>query len=268
MRDTPLLVMPNRSANGLIFIPNDRSRRISKTSAFVSFEKCDRSFRACIIHQKSWSTVDTLSNYMTNGNSDAIQTLLTEIADAKDAYQTWKQQQPDAESLDARRIKWASQPFVRGLRSDQLDEWKVTEPGFASQPAVVAVRQRITDAQRELAQANAEFKALLQAGTPFQTYANIVGKAERSVEGILQRERSQRMSKVLQDLYGTDNARKLPRAMVDAARLNPSVCQFETFRFATRMGSLQPHQLTEQRLDEACDSVVAGLQELLVMVQS
>jgi hypothetical protein len=203
-----------------------------------------------------------------NENSDAIQNLLTELADAKDAYQTWKRQQPDAESLDARRIKWASQPFVRGLRSDQLGDWKATEPGFASQPAVVAVRQRIADAQRELAEANAEFKALLQAGTPFQTYADIVGKAERAVEGILQRERHQRVSKVLQDLYGTDNARKLPRAMVDAARLNPAVCQFETFRFATRMGSLQPHQLTEQRLDEVCDRVVEALKELMVMVQS
>ena len=203
-----------------------------------------------------------------NENSDAIQNLLTELADAKDAYQTWKRQQPDAESLDARRIKWASQPFVRGLRSDQLGDWKATEPGFASQPAVVAVRQRIADAQRELAEANAEFKALLQAGTPFQTYADIVGKAERAVEGILQRERSQRISKVLIETYGTDNSAKLPRAMVDAAKLHSLVTQFETFRFATRMGSLQPHQLTEQRLDEVCDRVVTGPQELLAIIQS
>lgn len=68
--------------------------------------------------------------------------------------------------------------------------------------------------------------------------------------------------------YGTDNSAKLPRAMVDAAKLRPLVTEFETFRFATRIGSLQPYQLTEQRLDEACDRVVAGLQELLVMVQS
>jgi hypothetical protein len=205
---------------------------------------------------------------MTNENAEAIKTLLSELMGAKDAYQTWKQEQPDAESLDARRIKWASQPFVRGLRSDQLDEWKVTEPGFSSQSAVVAVRQRIINLQRDLAEANAEFKALLRVGTPFQTYADIVGKAERSVEGILQRERSQRVSKVLIETYGTDNSAKLPRAMVDAAKLHPLVTQFETFRLATRMGSLQPHQLTEQRLDEACDRVVEALKELLAMVQS
>lgn len=200
---------------------------------------------------------------MTNENAVAIQNLLTELVEATQAHDTWKHEQPDAESLDSRRIRWASQPFVRGLRSDQLDEWKATEPGFASQSAVVAVRQRIANAQRELAEANAEFKALLRAGTPFQTYADIVSKAERSVEGILQREQSQRISKVLIETYETDNSAKLPRAMVDAAKLHPLVTKFETFRFATRIGSLQPYQLTEQRLDEACDRVVAGCKSCL-----
>lgn len=202
-----------------------------------------------------------------NELKNAIESLLNEVADTREFYQSWKSKLPDGDSLDQRRAEWLSRSkFANAYDPKKESEWRAAEPGFASQSPVVAVNVRISNLKRELADAEAELKRLQVAGTPFTKYLGVVGRAESAVQELANRAKRQSLEAVLLRQYGTTNVAKMPRTVIDVAKLHPDVAAFELFRFGGRLSSMHASQIKSSTIDSAYDRVIEALERLLALV--
>jgi len=202
-------------------------------------------------------------------NEDAtkqqIERLLSELTFAQQSYDEWRTSQPS--DLDQKRSAWLS---IRDRQhmydADVLRAWKAQEPGLASKPEIIAVKQKIASLQSELAVAQAELVRLVDLGTPFEVYKRAVDGIESMIGGIVQRLRKGRIEAALVSTYGHSNFAKLPRAMTDAARLHPSVVEVDIFAFHPKLAKLRESQITGAVVDNAATNAGEALVRLRELV--
>src|SRR5258708_32871223 len=197
-------------------------------------------------------------------NEDAtkqqIEQLLSELTAAQQSYDEWRQTQP--EDLEKQRVQWLSIKDRTYLEGDALNAWKSREPGLSEKPEVVSAKRRITELQSELASEQNKLNALISAGTPFAQYKTVVDGIEGMIGGLLQRLRKGRLEQTLVKTYGHSNFAKLPRALTDAARLNPVVVEVETFALYPKLAKLRESQITGSVVDAAASNAGQALVRL------
>jgi len=207
-----------------------------------------------------------MSNEQEAATANQIKDLLAQLTSAQQSYDVWRQDQP--EDLEKQRIAWLSIKDRTYLEGDALFAWKSREPGLSEKPEVVSAKRRIAELQSELASEQNKLNALVAAGTPFAQYKTAVDGIESMIGGILQRLRKQRLEGVLVKTYGHSNFAKLPRALTDAARLNPVVVEVENFDFHPRLRALRESQLTQQVVDTAAANAGEALVRLRQLVSN
>jgi hypothetical protein len=196
---------------------------------------------------------------------ERIAATLGTLAEARKTHAEWSAVQ--ASDYAEQRQKWMRDKN-KASHYDASGDAKMAalEPGLMAMPEIKSQKARIATLRAELNAEEDRLRVLEEKGTPRDLYARVVETAEGLISQLADQLTNVRLTRVLLDSYGTADVNRLPSAVIDTAKLHPSVVKFSTFRFLSRLTNMREAQVTDGDIKRTDKAVSDALEQLRGLV--
>jgi hypothetical protein len=192
-----------------------------------------------------------------------LETALKDLESSRQAFVAFKANlSPDVIEL---RREW-HRKFSQAADSRIKEDLRREDPELQDLDSVRSVRRKISDLKRQLAEAESELGQLELEGTPRDQYTKALIRIASEVNGLAKHVTRASLGDFLFNLYKTRDIARLPKPVVDAARVNPDILKFDNFRLHPPLDPLRS-QFGDIELSHAHSQTAAAINRLIDLIK-